>query len=341
MGFGYVISGTTKDGFHVHSGIEGFSYTDPTGVLGCSSCQVGDTARPATPTRSAIRRRACSKSPSGTPPSTAASSDTNGNGLPGPKQPEWDQDGDGRPDGFYSANNPAELGPSLARFLDVIAATTSSASVAINSVTLQTDTQIYQARFDSNDWSGDLSPFPERRTEALADPVWHGRDEVTAQAERDATAHHYHHTSAEDPADRHGVPFRWDDIADAAAGLAAAGLRSCPLATTRLARTCSTTFAASDDDEVQNGGAFRNREYVLGDIVNSEPAYVGPPRSYLPGQSRDRRGTAPSPTPHADRDHRPLCRRQRRHAARVRRDDGRRRAVRLRAPRRLSQPCRA
>lgn len=28
MGFGYVISGTTKDGFHVHSGINGFKWTD-------------------------------------------------------------------------------------------------------------------------------------------------------------------------------------------------------------------------------------------------------------------------------------------------------------------------
>jgi type IV pilus assembly protein PilY1 len=40
QGFGYTISGTTQDGPHFHSGIDGFNYTDPTGVLGCTNCQV-------------------------------------------------------------------------------------------------------------------------------------------------------------------------------------------------------------------------------------------------------------------------------------------------------------
>ena len=40
QGFGYAISGTTKDGPHFHSGILGFNFTDPKGVLGCANCQV-------------------------------------------------------------------------------------------------------------------------------------------------------------------------------------------------------------------------------------------------------------------------------------------------------------
>ena len=45
MGFGYIIGGTTKDGFHVHSGIEDFNYSDPDILLAdCSTCNVGDTA---------------------------------------------------------------------------------------------------------------------------------------------------------------------------------------------------------------------------------------------------------------------------------------------------------
>ncbi|MCL1979663.1 MAG: PilC/PilY family type IV pilus protein, partial [Proteobacteria bacterium] len=38
QGFGYVISGTTQDGAHFHSGIYNFYFTDSTGVPGCTNC---------------------------------------------------------------------------------------------------------------------------------------------------------------------------------------------------------------------------------------------------------------------------------------------------------------
>ena len=44
MGFGYVISGTTNDGFRIHSGSDGFTYTDPDGLNDCNptACNVAD-----------------------------------------------------------------------------------------------------------------------------------------------------------------------------------------------------------------------------------------------------------------------------------------------------------
>lgn len=44
MAFGYVVSGTTNDGFHVTSGINGFSYTDASISNSCSNCQTSDAA---------------------------------------------------------------------------------------------------------------------------------------------------------------------------------------------------------------------------------------------------------------------------------------------------------
>lgn len=45
MGFGYVIGGTTKDGFHAHSGINSFDYADPDTLLNdCTNCASGDAA---------------------------------------------------------------------------------------------------------------------------------------------------------------------------------------------------------------------------------------------------------------------------------------------------------
>ena len=49
MGFGYVISGTTSDGYHVHSGMNGFTLAGqaaPTGAVinGCNNCQTENAA---------------------------------------------------------------------------------------------------------------------------------------------------------------------------------------------------------------------------------------------------------------------------------------------------------
>ena len=37
MGFGYILSGTTNDGFHAHSGINGYTYIDPQGTTACNN----------------------------------------------------------------------------------------------------------------------------------------------------------------------------------------------------------------------------------------------------------------------------------------------------------------
>ncbi len=37
--FGFTVEGTTQDGFHAYSGIEGAQYTDPSGVPGCTGCR--------------------------------------------------------------------------------------------------------------------------------------------------------------------------------------------------------------------------------------------------------------------------------------------------------------
>ncbi|MGZ4960108.1 MAG: hypothetical protein ACXV7J_12700 [Methylomonas sp.] len=61
---------------------------------------------------------------------------------------------------FYFAGSEAELSASLASAFSFIAEQSSaSSSVATNSTQFQTDTLIYQAVFDSTDWSGNLKAF--------------------------------------------------------------------------------------------------------------------------------------------------------------------------------------
>ena len=53
------------------------------------------------------------------------------------------------------------------------AATSSSAAVVANTVSLRTSTRIYQARFDSDDWSGSVLSIPvDPVTGALQPAEW-------------------------------------------------------------------------------------------------------------------------------------------------------------------------
>jgi len=283
MGFGYVVSGTTADGFHVHSGINAFDYTDPGGGLGCVDCQQGDWASSRTYTLGESSAGLLEE-PLWYAAKYGSFIDTNANDLPD-QQAEWDADGDGFPDGFFLANNPGELGPSLARFLTVIATTTSSASVAANSITLSTQTRIYQARYDSSNWTGDLLAFPINPDGSIADPQWSAQDAVDTQSQ--IGARRIVTTNADS---RTGVPFRWGDAnsgnADGIADMQKLMLRkacpSCNLEAEQVGQQRLDYLRGSDAEDVDHGGLFRSRDHLLGDISNSSPRYVGAPESLYP-----------------------------------------------------------
>jgi type IV pilus assembly protein PilY1 len=111
MGFGYILSGTTNDGFHAHSGINGYAYTDPQGTTACNNCVLGDAANTVTytiGTGSALSLQ----QPLYYAAKWGGFIDSNNNGIPD-LQGEWDGDGDGKPDRYFFATNPSELANSL------------------------------------------------------------------------------------------------------------------------------------------------------------------------------------------------------------------------------------
>ena len=286
MGFGYIISGTSQDGFHVHSGANGFSQNDPTGVLACNNCQISDAPTSYTYTLGASSAGLLEQ-PLWYAAKYGSFNDSNGNDIPD-LTAEWDADQDGQPDGFFLANDPAALGPSLARFLDVIFATTSSSSVATNSVTLNTDTRIYQGRYDSGDWSGDLVAFPINADGTIAPADWHARDRLNAQSQSNTRRIV---TTNEDSGA--GVPFRWGDatsdnddgIADAQKQALRKLCPTCNLEDESVGQDRLDYIRGNDSNEVASGGSFRNREYKLGDIADSDPVFVGAPNFHYPDAS--------------------------------------------------------
>ena len=110
MGFGFVISGTTKDGFHAYSGIEGFSWTNPTGATGCSSCQRSDSAESYTFDLGSNTAQLLEQ-PLYYAAKWGGFSDSDGDGTPN-LVPEWDRKDnstgafapDGIPDNYFLSN---------------------------------------------------------------------------------------------------------------------------------------------------------------------------------------------------------------------------------------------
>src|SRR5690606_18653814 len=62
--------------------------------------------------------------------------------------------------GFFSANNPSEFADALTKTLAAINAATSSASAAtVSSPFLTSNTMVYQAIYNSGDWTGKYFAF--------------------------------------------------------------------------------------------------------------------------------------------------------------------------------------
>ncbi len=185
---------------------------------------------------------------------------------------------------YFAATDPTTLTNDLQSILGtILAATQSVASVAVNSTGLSTNNVVYQSQFlssDTNqDWTGNLYAFPVSATTGVvdtipADATWAAATQLDGQNWDTGRI-----IATWDPVTGAGTPFRWTT------GTPASGIAN----TTVLGQDL-TTFApdpsgqdvlnflrGSSAQEVRNGGQFRNRTHKLGDIVFSNPVYVGPP----------------------------------------------------------------
>lgn len=187
---------------------------------------------------------------------------------------EWDRkhtDGtagpDGVPDNYYLVTNAGELKSQLrSAFSEISARTTSSAAIAQNSTRLDTETMIFQARFNTQDWTGQLRAF-KLGLNGTVDSVeaWEASARMPAQASRNIVT--------------------WNDVANAGnifkitdgSGELTSGQRTAlGIGGLALADQIDIVNYLRGDrtKEQQAGGSFRNRSSILGDIVNSDPVYV-------------------------------------------------------------------
>lgn len=220
---------------------------------------------------------------------------------------------------FYFANNLGELTDSFNNIIsDISSKVGSSSSVAANSTKLGSDTAIYQAKFDSADWTGSFMALPLSASEdingngvldagedinpangkldagIIGDKVWEAAEKIPVFSSRKI------YTYNPDGSPK-GVAFD----------------NACNLTSSQQTRLGITTCSSSSDvgvwrlnylrgdftHEAKNplrkstdsadprpaGGIFRNRTridkttgyvlqpdpWLLGDIINSDPIYVG------------------------------------------------------------------
>lgn len=278
MGFGYVIGGTESDGFHVHSGINGFSFpTDPnpgSGTGASGSCRSSGTEGPCNvanaTTRTYVIGNTSAKSleqPLYYAAKWGGFEDINNDGKPNAVD-EWDADGDGVPDTYFFASNPAQLEASLAKAFEQVAATaSSSASVATNSTRLDTETLIYQARFDSNDWSGQLLAYRVAAGGDISVVAWDTNQSGKIPSPGSRKIVTWTGTA--------GANLEWDALSNSQkASLAGASSQTLTTAQVTLGQQRLAWLKGARDQE-QPAGNLRKRKYLLGDVVNSDPVFVG------------------------------------------------------------------
>lgn len=165
---------------------------------------------------------------------------------------------------FFSAENPQELNDAFnAIVASVQDATPSSAALSANSTSIQAGTLVYQAKFDSKDWSGTLLALPVQGDGSIGAVQWDASLLVPAPAARRIYTHN----------GTTGIVFN-----------------SCAGASNAVVKAALDLNAAGVNDggcvnrmnwlRGQSVVGYRSRPTVngvsvlMGDIINSDPAYV-------------------------------------------------------------------
>ncbi|WP_288132566.1 PilC/PilY family type IV pilus protein [Microbulbifer sp.] len=312
MGFGYVISGTTNDGFHVHSGVNDFIYgdlckstTSSTWVEGHwvnghwnngawvdghwvngynNVTSVGDcTCRSTGDGTQGVEHSACDIASETSQTYTIGDSSSELLEQPLYYAAKWggyndDENGNSptvaeiagnEPENYFYAIEPSKLEENLGAALDRVAAAAGSASsVAANSTRLGTDTVMYQALFDSSDWHGELKALKlvtkeienddgsKSKVTEIGNAKWVvDNSKITSGSLRKV----YTYSNGD------GAEFKWDSLSDTQQQL----LKGVGETDDNVGKSVLNWVRGADVT------GLRDREFLLGDIVNSSPVFAG------------------------------------------------------------------
>ncbi len=179
----------------------------------------------------------------------------------------------------YYATDEATLTSELnSVFNDILVRSGAAGAVALNSGSIQTNSRIFQAKFNTGDWSGQMQAFPiDAATGAVGTAVWDAGVRVNLQNWNTGRK-----ILTYNPSSNQGVAFRWP------AAVTATTLSASQVSALNTSAASVVDGAGAQRLEFLRGSAanegngatnFRIRNVSkLGDIVNSSPIFVGKPR---------------------------------------------------------------
>lgn len=175
----------------------------------------------------------------------------------------------------YPATSPAALVSALNNILiSIQAGSLATTQSAVNSTILKAGSAQYQASFTSNDtpyqdWTGDLQKTTLDATTGLptGPASWSAQTLLDNAATSDGWLTTRKITT-------------WNPTLNSGAG-GGAPFQLANLSPAQIAQLGSASafnyLRGDSSQEKRNGGTFRNRSHILGDIVNSTPRYIGAP----------------------------------------------------------------
>ncbi|HPW31837.1 MAG TPA: PilC/PilY family type IV pilus protein [Arenimonas sp.] len=152
---------------------------------------------------------------------------------------------------FVAASTPDDFSKGLRDALAAIVARTgSSSNVAANSVSVGSNTRLFQASYISGQWTGELAAYPISGTGISATASWKASALLPVHASRNIFT-----------------------TTNTSGGTGGGAVFPTAAQTTALTATIASYIRGDRSLESQNAGTFRDRVQVLGDIVNSSPAF--------------------------------------------------------------------
>ncbi|MFT4919992.1 MAG: type IV pilus assembly protein PilY1 [Zhongshania aliphaticivorans] len=160
------------------------------------------------------------------------------------------------------ASKPVEIATKLKSAITrILQSIGSSSAIASNSTRLDSDTLIFQARYDSRDWSGQILAYEVASDGALADIKWDSNTSngIASHANRNIL-------TWSDSA----VNFTWENLATAEKSALTADLTSANAAIEGPRRV---NWLRGDRSLEGTNPDYRIRSHLLGDIVHSNPYF--------------------------------------------------------------------
>lgn len=206
---------------------------------------------------------------------------------------------------FVSAQSPGEVATAIAEaLLEIADRVGSAASVATNTGSLNAGSKLFQARFDSSDWKGQLLAFQINSDGTIqSTEAWEAGDALNAQNWDTGREIITWNPDIDNPpggnVEGEGIAFRFpsdytspSSTTDFTAEQIAYLLTDAPFSVStgdtdeindnQTFGEDITAYLRGDDTNELTGQGFRLRNSILGDIVNSDPRFVEVPNFRYP-----------------------------------------------------------